>query len=233
MAFSGTSYLAGIGTTVAAIAFGVACGNMITTSTVQPPNRLERQNAGTTARVTIGANSAPTNQKPASTDPKKVDTESQAQETPPQTAAADSQPAQDPPAAAAKADAATSGKPAPAASNPAPAAKSEDAAPVKSERASSGSPDQNRVARKRVERRYSDDRKSERRRRQDQDDRRLNEATNAVRQMPYDTRVDDVVGQQRPPRFGERPRRYELYDDDPPPRLVSEPPPRFFSFFGD
>src|ERR1700683_4372931 len=63
MAFSSSSYFVGVGTAFAAIAIGFAGGAMITTSTVQPPNRLERVAAGTAAPPS----SAPSNATPTST----------------------------------------------------------------------------------------------------------------------------------------------------------------------
>jgi hypothetical protein len=42
MAFSNSSYFAGVGTVFAAVTLGFAVGAMITSGGVQPPNRLER-----------------------------------------------------------------------------------------------------------------------------------------------------------------------------------------------
>src|ERR1700744_1983971 len=61
MAFSGSSYFFGIGTAFAAIAVGFAGGAMVTTSAVQPPNRLER----------VSSN-APAPSNPAATPPSVV-----------------------------------------------------------------------------------------------------------------------------------------------------------------
>ena len=128
--------------------------------------------------------------------------------------------------------------PAAAAKNaaPTPVAKSDDTAPAKSERTTVGrAPDPSRdvsrsvdpnkdIARKRADERKPDDRRfSDRRRRQDQDERRLDEATNVVRQMPRGEVVDE---------FRARPRRFEVLEDDDAPRAVNGPPPRF-GLFGD
>lgn len=248
MAFSGSSYFFGIGTAFAAIAVGFAGGAMVTTSAVQPPNRLERVAVGTVvppdaAQPSEQANTA----KPASP------------ETPPVTAPAAAPPAQAagpqaaPPPQPAASVAATSDKadtktvkerpaPALAAKNPpaAPVGKNDDAPAVKSERITVGrAPDSNKdvsrsadpnkeIVRKRADdRRPPDDRKlSDRRRRQDQQDqdqRRLDEATNVVRQMPRGEVVEDIRA---------RPRRLEVFEDDDAPRLINGPRP-LFGFFGD
>jgi hypothetical protein len=269
MAFSGSSYFFGIGTAFAAIAVGFAGGAMITTSAVQPPNRLERVNAGITAPPNDGATTSSGPQQASTAKPP-------AQDAPPSpvVAAAPPAPAADPqpspqsqPAApaAAKTDAAKTDaaanvqeKPAPAAptvaaknSGPAPVAKSDDAAPAKSERTTVGrapdptkdvsrSADLNRdPSRKRADdRKPSDDRKfSDRRRRQDQrldqDGRRLDEATNVIRQMPRGEAVDEIVERDDAPRPVMRPHHFEFGDDDGP-RMVREPPPRFGLFgFGN
>jgi outer membrane biosynthesis protein TonB len=271
MAFNGSSFFVGVGTAFGAIALGFAGGAMITTSAVQPPNRLERLNVGTT----VGSNSQPTPpQVTASNAEQPNTTNPPAQPNPaPLVAAApvptvDSQPA--PPSQPVrsistartetnkdnKTDAATPAQPQPqpviAARNPAPPApvkndvaksdatkgemiKSDDAAPAKGDRAISQvsrSSDANREASRR---RGDDHRFSERKRQQDQDERRLDEATNTVRQMPRDVTVGQVVEQDPLPRFGGRSRHIEVYeDDDGPQRVINEPPPRpFFGLFGN
>jgi hypothetical protein len=216
---------------------------MITTSTVQPPNRLERVNAGVEVHATPSPSSAPSGAeqtKPASQDAPP----------PPVVAAAPSPPAADSQAAAqtqpptpnaAKTDAATNvqerAAPALAARNtaPAPVAKSDDAAPAKNERITVGrapDPSSNREnPRKRADdRKPSNNGKFSDRRRRDQDERRLDEATNVVRQMPRGA-VDEIVERDEAPR-PLRPRRFEVFGDDDAPRVVNEPPPRF-GLFGD
>ena len=253
MAFSGSSYFFGIGTAFAAIAVGFAGGTMITTSTVQPPNRLERVNASAGATTSSAASSGAEQANAAKPAP---------QDAPPSpvVAAAPSAPAADsqtPPQAqaaapaAAKTDAAANvqerAAPAAAAKNsaPAPIARSDDAASAKNERTTVGrAPDPNRdvsrsadlsreTPRKRADdRKPSDDRKFSDRRRRDQDERRLDEATNVVRQMPRGNAVDEIVERDDAPRFRMRPRHFEVYGDDDAPRVVNEPPPRF-GLFGD
>lgn len=263
MAFSGSSYFAGVGTVFAAIGIGVACGMMITHDVVQPPNRVERVNAGAIGPPKVDATPSPAvspgAEQASSAKPPAQDVPAPAVATAASAPAADPQPAPQPqPAAAVKTDAATSAQPVTAAtaknSAPVPAAKRDDQAPATSERTTVGragdagratdqnrevsrSADQNReVSRKRsADRKSSDDRRfSERRRRQDQDERRLDEATNTVRQLPRGEAVGEIAGRDDPPpRFGARPRHFELFgDDDDSPRAIREPPPRF-GFFGD
>ena len=244
MAFSGSSYFAGIGTAFAAIVVGFAGGAMVTTRAVQPPNRLERVSAAPVAP----ANADPA---PAAVASSSAEQAGQAkppqQETPPSSAVAVaptdvSKPNPQPQAATpvtAKTDAATNvqEQPVAAARNvPASAAKSEDAAAVKNESTAARSADPTRdPPRKRVDgRKSSDDRRvSDRRRRQpDQDERRLDEAANAVRQMPRGYPADEIVERDAAPRFNTRLRRVEPFGDDDAPRVVNERPPRF-GFFGD
>ena len=269
MAFSGTSYFAGVGTVVAAIGLGFACGAMLTNSMVQPPNKLERasaakaspsastpsEQAGTAtaaaqdaapSAVVVAApspapNSPPAPQpEPAAPTASKIDV---SKTDAPKTNAVANVQEQASPATAARNVA-----PVPAAKAEAKAeAKGDEQAPAKSERTTVGravdpnrdasrSTDLNREATRRRanDRRPSDDRKfSERKRRQDQDGRRLDEASDVVRQMPRDNVPDEVVERDQAPRFGGRPHRIDAYEDDDSPRLVSEPPPRFFSFFGN
>jgi hypothetical protein len=245
MAYNNSSFFAGIGVAFAAIAVGFAGGALITTDAVQPPNRLERLNSGTT----VGA--APPHQQTAASNPQPQNpAQPAAQDAPPPATVATSAPAADPqpsPPATAKSnskaddktDVATNAQqsapvPAPTASNPAPVAKSEDVPPAKSERASSRSADSTKsVLRKRPDdRKFFDDRKfSERRHRQDQDDRRLDEATNVVRQMPRNGPVE-VVEQDDMPRYRHPPRHFGLIEEDDSPRVVNAPPP-LFGLFGN
>lgn len=257
MAFSGSSYFAGIGTAFAALALGFAGGAMITNSAVQPPNKLERVNA---AKDPPSADARSSQEQASTAKPPS------AQDTPPSpVVAATPSPAANPQAAlqpaapatpktdAPKTDAASNvpEQPATTARNSAPVSKSEDQTPAKSDRTTVGraadpsravdpnkdasrSTDSGRDASRRRadERKPSDDRKfSDRRRRQDQDDRRLDEATNVVRQMRPDGPVDVVVGRDDAPRYGGRPRHFELFEDDDSPRVI-QPPPRF-GFFGN
>jgi hypothetical protein len=250
MAFSGSSYFFGIATAFAAIAVGFAGGAMVTTSGVQPPTRLERVAVGTVVPPEQANTAKPA---PQDTPPSPVTAAA------PPAPAADPQPAPQPapaPAAAktdaTKTDAAANVQeqpaPATAAKNqpPSPVARSDDAAPARNERTTVGrAPDQGRdvsrsadpnrdTARRRADdRKRSDDRKfSDRRRRQDQDDRRLDEATNVVRQMPRSQAFDEVIVRDDAPRPIVRPRRFEWFGDDDGPRMVREPPPRF-GFFAD
>ena len=253
MAFSGSSYFAGIGTACTVIAFGIACGTMVTTSSVPPPKRLERLNGGAadpSRSVPIGAaSSSTTSPHPEQSSAEKPST---LDGSPSAVAAAPSAPAADPkqapppqPAAPAteSTDAAKVQDKSPTASAatnsaPPPATKSEDAAPAKGERAVARSADSGQpTPRKRAEtRKSSDDRKfSEHRRRHDQDERQSDEAANAVRQMPRDRgydRYDRIVEQDDTPRYRMRPRPFDLFEGDGPPRVIDEPPPRF-GFFGD
>jgi hypothetical protein len=249
MAFNGSSYFAGIGTAFAAIAVGFAGGAMITTSTVQPPNRLERVNASAGATTSSIASSGAEQASAAKPAPQEAPP-SPVVAAAPSAPAADSQTAPQPQAAApaaakaaAKNDAASNVQeqpaPAAAAKNPAPApvARSDDAAPAKSERTTVGrapDPNSNRETprKKADDRKPADDRKFSDRRRRDQDDRRLDEATNVIRQMPRGNAVDEIVERDDAPRFRQRPRHFEVYGDDDGPRVINEPPPRF-GLFGD
>jgi hypothetical protein len=245
MAFSGSSYFAGIGTAFAAIAVGFAGGAMITTNTVQPPNRLERVNAGPIApsnAEATPASDAPSNAEQATKPP--------SQEAPASTVAATSSPPaansqapqpQTAARAAVKTDAGASNgqdQPAPASTTKTPppslAAKTEDTAPAKTDRAGTRSADANKeTSRRRADdRRFSDrNRSSERRRRQDQDGRRLDEATNIAPQTPRNNAAEETVERYDTPRYRMRPRPFDLFGDDSP-RVVNEPPPRF-GFFGE
>lgn len=249
MAFSGSSYFAGIGTACTVIAFGVACGTMVTTSSVQPPNRLERLNgraADPSRSVPIGAaSSSTTSTSPEQSNAEKPSTPDgpvSAVSAAPSAPAADRKPAPPPrPAApaAAKTDAASVQDKSPSASTGAnsavpPVAGGEDAAPAKGEPAGARSADSGRqTSRKRAEtRKSSDDRKFSEHRRRHEDERQLDEAANAARQIPRDRGFDRIVEQDDAPRYRMRPRPFDLFEDDGPPRVADEPPPRF-GFFGD
>lgn len=255
MAFSGSSYFAGMGTVVAAIAFGVACGSMVTTSVVQPANRLDRVNGGTTIGQAKRDSTPPpsaassaeqaSTAKPAPPEAPPAPVAAAASTVPAASAPApDPQPAPPPqPAApaAVKADAALSTQDqsaaAPTAKSPAPStvAKSEDAAPAQNASGRAVDPNKDASRKKAATRKSSDDRKySERRRRHDQDERQLDEATNVIRQMPRERAVGDLVEQDDGPRVRVRPRHFELFDDDGPPRRSEGPPPGLGFFgFGD
>jgi hypothetical protein len=257
MAFSGSSFFVGVGTAFAAVAVGFAGGAMITTSAVQPPNRLERLNSGTT----VGSNSKPTPEQVASSAREQPSAASPPPQLTPSAIAAtpDPQPSQPAASLAAKTETNTDAKSDAKASDakadgktdtatpvrqqgvtaakstagaaPVTVAKGDDAAPAKGDRANARSADSSRE----VSRKRTDDRRfSERRRQQDQDERRLDEATNAVRQMPRDATVGEVVERDPPPRYVGRPRHVEVYeDDDGPQRVVNEPPRAFFGLFGN
>lgn len=263
MAFSGSSYFAGVGTAFAAIALGFAGGALITTSAVQPPNRLERVNSG----GTVGSNSSATHAATASTNAEQSgSTRPPAEQAPPQAAAtasaAESQSAQQPqPAApvAAKMDTKTetatnvqeqaASAPAVKASPPPIVAKSEDAAPakneVKNERTNARAADSNRQSsrRKAEDRRSWDDRRfSERRRRQDQDGRwqnqeqrqqSLDEASTAARPIRRDNTVDQIVERDEAPRFDAGPPHRFQLFEDDGPPRAINEPPPRFGLFGD
>ena len=244
MAFNSSSYFVGVGTAFAAIAIGFAGGAMITTSTVQPPNRLERVAAGTAAPPS----SAPSNATLASTASPGQASQQASVTTPapqPQAAAtapapavassapaADSTPVQQPQPAtpAAKTDAANI--------QPAPPSvtKAEDAAPTRNERANVRPADSNREAARSAEmnrepsRKRGDERKFvERKRRQDLERQNLDDATNVVRQMPHDRAVEVIDEDDAPRIVNGPPRRFGLFrDDEDSPRAA--PPPRFGLF---
>ena len=234
MAFSNSSFFAGIGTAFAAIAVGFAGGAMITTRAVDQPNRLERIHAGTVGL----ANSATPKPSVASSDHGQQDS------TKPPTQSA-------PPAAAsapARTEAATNlqAPPVPRTAEPPAVAKTDDRATAredttaaKNERASTRSADPRGAAsRRRAERKSAGDHRfSEHRRRPDQDPRQpnLDAAANLVRQTPRDGAVDEIVERDPAPRFGNgRPRHFELFGEYDSPRLEPrlEERPRF-GFFGD
>jgi hypothetical protein len=224
MAFNSTSYFVGIGTAFAAIAIGFAGGAMITTSAVQPPNRLEQVAAG----KALPPSSNPTNSIASSNKAPEVSspTAPTAQEPTAQTAATAPSP---PPAVVAAAPSAPAADPppvqqpqpapVPVVKSPAlaPVVKNEDPAPARNERASARPADPNREAarsiepnkepsRKKIEeRKFSEDRKlPERRRRPDLQE--LDEVSNVVRRMPRDAAVDEVVERDDAPRLFESPR---------------------------
>ena len=250
MAFSGSSYFAGIGTACTVIAFALACGTMVTTSSVQPPNRLERLNGGTpdpSRSVPIGAASSSTTspgpEQSSAEKPSTQDGPSAAVAAAPSAPAADPKPAP-PPQPAAPATERTANvqdkspsESAGANSAPRPVAGNDNAAPAKGERTTVGrAGDRNREAsRKRsADRKSSDDRKFSEQRRRHEDERQLDEAANAARQMPRDRDrgYDRIVEQDDMPRYRMRPRPFDLFEDDGPPRVINESPPRF-GFFGD
>jgi hypothetical protein len=246
MAFSSSSFFVGVGTVVAAIAVGFAGGAMITTSTVQPQNRLERVTTGaappSTASSSKASEQANMTAPPAQQSPPQVPATTpspQVVATVPSAPVADSQTVQQPqPAApvAAKVDTKTE-----AAANvqqpptaPPQTAKSEDAAPARNERASARPAELNKEAARPLEanrepsHKRGDERKFvERKRRQD-----LDEATNVVRQMPRDGAIDRVVQEDDAPRIIDGPpRRFGLFgNNEDSPRVVNEPPPRFGLF---
>ncbi len=212
MAFSGSSYFAGVGTVFAAVGLGFACGMMITNDVVQPPNRLERVSTGATTPSKPDA-------APSTT----------ASTIPPQPAAP----------AVVKTDAATNVQEQSAleARNPPPpsAVTSASTAPAKDQRAGTRSANSNKDAshKRADERKFLGNRRSsERRRRRDQEERQLDEATNVVREMPPESTVGAVVERDDVPRYRMRPRPFGLFGDDETPRVINEPPPRF-GFFGE
>jgi hypothetical protein len=244
MAFSSSSFFVGVGTVVAAIAVGFAGGAMITTSTVQPQNRLERvtTNAAPPSSATSPAVSSGQASQQANviTPPAQQQPQSVAAAPSP---AADSAPVPQPQALApvvAKIDATTNAQQPTNAQQHPPAAppqtaKNEDAGPARNERASARPAELNREAARPVEanrepsHKRGDERKFvERKRRQD-----LDEATNVVRQMPRDnSTVDQVVEREDAPRIIDGPpRRFGLFgNNEDSPRVVNEPPPRFGLF---
>jgi hypothetical protein len=187
MAFSNSSYFAGIGTVFAAVTLGFTVGAMITSGGVQPPNRLERV---ASSAVLPASNVHPADaQKAAPAEPPAA--------VPTQAAADDPRPVVQqppPPAILVKSEAAAT----PIAQQPPPAppivARSEDAATAKNERASLRSADLKRESyRKREEER----RFAERKKHQE-----IEDAANAVRQMRRDGVIDQVVERDRTPRLG-------------------------------
>lgn len=249
MAFSSSSYFAGVATAFVAVGVGFAGGALVTTSAVQPPNRLDRVASSTPLPQSTPSSSAPEQPNAASV---------QESITPPASVAvsaraADAQPAQQAAPAefvAAGSDtanrkdtasketttrsdvAAKSAQPAPppAAKSENASAKAENAAPSKNERANARSIDSRRETyRKRANDRKYDDRKYvERKRQQD-----LDEATNTVRQLRPDRTGDQVVVEREEPTGFERRRpRFSFFgNEDDSPRSVPAPSP--FVFFGD
>jgi hypothetical protein len=252
MAFSSSSYFAGVATAFVAVGVGFAGGALVTTSAVQPPNRLER----------VGA-STPLPNAPSSSAPEQPNaTSAQDSKTPPASATvstpAGSQPAQqgalaEPVAVrsetANKSDtankdtttksdvAAKSAEPAPAAATKSENAsvKVENAALSKNERANARYTDSRRETyrrraddRKYDDRKYDDRKYVERRRRQD-----LDETTTTGRQLqPGRTGDQVVVEREEPTTFERRPPRFGFIgNEDEPPRSVPAPSP--FGFFGN
>jgi hypothetical protein len=187
MAFSNSSYFAGVGTVFAAVTLGFAVGAMITSGGVQPPNRLER--------VASSAVLPASNVHPADA-PKAAPGEPPAAVP---TTAADAprpvvqQPPPAPPVMARSEDAANANVQQP---RPAPAivARSEDTATARNERANLRSADLKKESyrKKDEERRFA-----ERKKRQE-----IEDAANAVRQMRRDGVIDQVVERDQTPRFG-------------------------------
>ena len=234
MAFSSSSYFAGIGTVVAAISIGFAGGAMITTSAVQPPNRLERVTASATPPSSASSSTAAASTTPAST----------ASSNPVSQQASVMAPATQPPAqvqaaapAAPVAESASTQQPQSAAPVSAKnEARNEDAAPARNERANVRPADSNREATRSAEvnrepsRKRGDDRKfAERKRRQDLERQNLDDATNVVRQMPRNSTVEVIDEDDAPRVIDGPPRRFGLFgNNEDSPR--GAPPPRFGLF---
>ena len=228
MAFSSSSYFAGVATAFVAVAVGFAGGAMVTTSAVQSPNRLERVTSS--APLPPSASSAaPERPDGVSSQPDVTSAQDAVTPSPPATApspAADSQPASAKPAVnsgtTAKTDAAATN----IQSAPAPSAKRESAASSKNERANARSND----SRRGTYRGRAEDRKFVERKRQQN----LDEATNIVRQMPHDSAADQVIVEREDqPRLVERAPRSGFFGiEDGPPRLRGDAPARF-GFFGN
>lgn len=187
MAFSNSSYFAGVGTVFAAVTLGFAVGAMITSGGVQPPNRLERVAWSATLPASnvhpADAQKAAPGEPPAAVPTEAADDPRPVVQQPPP-----------PPAILVKSEAAAT----PMAQQPSPApaivARSEDAATARNERASIRSSELKRETyRKREEERKF----AERKKRQD-----IEDAANAVRQMRRDGVIGEVVERDPPPRFG-------------------------------
>jgi hypothetical protein len=244
MAFSSSSFFIGVGTVVAAISLGFAGGAMITTSTVQPQNRLERVTTATAPPSSVSSSKAPEQANltapPAQQPQPQIPATTPAPQvvaTAPSAPVADSQTAQHPAAPVAakvdtKTDAAVNAQQPP--TTPPQTAKGEDAVPAKNQRASTRPTEPNREASRSADpnrdasRKRTDERSfTERKRRQD-----LDEATNVVRQMPRDGTIDRVVEENDAPRVIDGPpRRFGLFgNDEDSPRA---PPPPRFGLFGN
>jgi hypothetical protein len=246
MAFSGSSYFAGIGTTFVAVAIGFAGGALVTTSAVQPPNRLERVTSSAplpapapsstkTEQPNVAAQGSAPSEAPAT--PRAVPSQKADSQTAQQPASAEPGVAKSD--ASAKSDTAAddaASANAPRAPTPGPSAKSEDPGLAKNERSGARSVDSRNSAdsrreayRKRADDRKGDDRRADDRKADDRraDDRRfvdrrrrqdLEDATNTVRRLGRDNPPDEVVVEREgPPRLVER---------DAPPRYVEERAPR-------
>ncbi len=194
MAFSATSFFAGVGTVFAAVAIGFAGGATITTSSkVEPPNRLERVAAGAQATSVPAAESKPpgppappTSSAPPAAAPAVEARDDAAQASPPADRVIPLNPTSqlaEPP------------KPI-VAPQPSPAVASDDAAPKSDTpaKAREAEPRKEAVAKK-AERRA--EWRHERRKRQD-----LESAANAVRQMRRDDGPLEVIQRDDTPRFG-------------------------------
>ena len=188
MAFSNSSYFAGVGTVVAAVTLGFAVGAMITSGGVQPPNRLER----------VAASAVLSASNPPPADPAKAAPAEPPAAVPTQAAADDPRPVvqQPPPSPAIMVRSEAAATPTAQQPSPVPAivARSEDAATARNERASARSSEMKRE----TYRRRDDERKfAERKKRQD-----IEDAANAVRQMRRDGVIGEVVERDPPPRLG-------------------------------
>ena len=225
MPFSSSSYFAGVATAFVAVAVGFAGGAMVTTSAVQPPNRLERVTSSAPLPPTA-SNSSPERPNGTSSQPEVRSAQDAVTPSPPAPAprpAADSLPPAANSGATEKTDAAATN----VQSTPAPSANRESA-PSKDERASARPNESRRAA----YRRRAEDRKFvERKRQQDLDD-----ATNTLRQMPRDRAADPVVVEREDrPRLAEErlPRSGFFGIEDGPPRPRADAPPRFGVFGND
>jgi hypothetical protein len=237
MAFSSSSFFVGVGTVAAAISLGFAGGAMLTTSTVQPQNRLEPVTTAAAPPSSVSSSKA-SEQANMTTPPAQPQTPATAPSAP----VADSTPVPQPSPAApvagkidtkidTKTDAAPNVQQPPPTTTPPQTIKSEDAAPVKNQRASTRPAEPNREAsrptdpNRDVARKRTDDRRfTERNRRQE-----LDEVTDVVRQMPRDRAVNVVEREDAPRVIDGPPRRFGLFgNDEDSPRAA--PPPRFGLF---
>ncbi len=247
MAFSSSSYFAGMATAFVAVAVGFAGGTLVTTSAVQPPNRLDRVVSSTPLPQSAPSSSA--SEQPNAASP-------QESMTPPASVsvsgrAADVQPAQqavpaEPVATgsdtvnkkdiankdtATRGDAAaksTQSAPPPAAKSENASTKAENAAPSNNGRSNTRATDSRRETyRKRADERKYDDRKYVERKR------RLDDATNTIRQIRPDRTGDQVVVEREEPTTFERQRPpFGFFgNEEDSPRSVPAPSP--FRFFGD
>ena len=248
MAFSSSSYFAGVATAFVAVGVGFAGGALVTTSAVQPPNRLERVVSSTPLPQSVPSSSAP--QAPNAASPQEsipppapvtasarpADVQPAQQVAPAESVATGSDTANKKDTAnkdaTTKSDvvAKTAEPPPPAATKSENAsAKVENAAASKNDRANARSADSRRQTyRKRADDRKYDDRKYvERRRRQD-----LEEPTNTIRQLRRDRSGDQVVVERDEPSTFERRPRFSFFGSEED-STRSLPAPSPFRFFGD